>query len=56
MLCSVLAEEEGATVAKRHHPHAEEPSDTQRRRVDVLLNDLMKKFQPKAFTGKVRAS
>ncbi len=34
----------------------EEPTDSQRRRVDVLLNDLIKKFPPKAFAKKVGES
>ena len=33
--------------------HPEEPTDLQRRRVDNLLNDLIKKFPPKAFAKKV---
>ena len=32
----------------------EDPTDTQRRRVDSLLNDLMKKFPPKSFGKRVR--
>jgi len=32
----------------------EDPTDTQRRRVDSLLSDLMKKFPPKTFGKRVR--
>lgn len=34
-------------------PKHEEPNDTQRKRVDILLGDLVKKFPPKAFARKV---
>ena len=33
---------------------SDEPSEVQRRRVDVLLNEVVKKFPPKVFTGKVQ--
>lgn len=33
-------------------PKQEEPSDIQRKRVDMILGDLIKKFPPKAFARK----
>ena len=37
----------------RQAQSVDEPSEMQRRRVDVLLSEVVKKFPPKAFTGKV---
>ena len=34
--------------------HPEEPTEPQRRKVDCLLSDLLKKFPPKAFARKVQ--
>ena len=38
---------------KASKPKQEEPDNTQRKRVDLLLGDLVKKFPPKAFARKV---
>ena len=38
---------------KKQQSQREEPSDPQRRRVDSLLTDLVRKFPPKAFSRKV---
>lgn len=43
-----------AEVGEKKQPsQKEEPSDPQRRRVDSLLADLVRKFPPKAFSRKV---
>lgn len=43
-----------AEVGEKKQPsQKEEPSDPQRRRVDNLLTDLVRKFPPKAFSRKV---
>ena len=33
----------------------DEPREAQRKKVDVLLSELVKKFPPKAFIGKVQS-
>ena len=38
---------------KKQQSQKEEPSDPQRRRVDSLLADLVRKFPPRAFSRKV---
>lgn len=38
---------------KKQPSQKEEPSDAQRRKVDNLLTDLVRKFPPKAFARKV---
>ena len=38
---------------KKQTSQKEEPSDVQRRKVDNLLTDLVRKFPPKAFARKV---
>ena len=40
---------------KKQTGQKEEPSDTQRRKVDYLLTDLVKRFPPKAFAKKVKS-
>ena len=40
-------------VHKKQPSQKEEPSDVQRRKVDSLLMDLVRKFPPKAFARKV---
>ena len=47
-----FSDEDKSKPGKEAQP-PEEPSEGQRRRVDILLSELVKKFPPKAFTGKV---
>ena len=54
----IIASEEGSTRAPSSGKAkaSEEPNEFQRKRVDMLLSKLVKRYPPKAFKGKVSIS